>query len=643
MNQRGSGLLRQRLPSIAAVALTIAIFLADLHEPRPTSLGALYVLAVLVASISERRIPVAAAALGSAVLTAITFGFRVAAGQTMHAVTMSLVGLIALAVATIIVLRRIGVSSLASSQARLLDETHDSVMVRALDGKISYWNRASSAIYGWSREEAIGTTLDELFNASPGPESERIVERVLETGGWERELAHRTKDGREIVVESRLALIRDDRGRPSAILETAKDVTHRKRADEELRFKEARYHGMFQTMGVAYWEMDFSRARARCAELWKEGVRDFAAYIRENPGFVRECIELSRPRDVNAASVRLFGAESPEHLMNNFSKCWPPEGEPVFAGAMLAALRNAPTFETDAVLRGVDGRVLEVLFTVSYPPGSEARDSIVVALVDLAESNRAKAELRAAQDDLAHAMRLSSLGVLTATIAHEVNQPLGGVIANGRAGLRWLRREQPALDEVANSIEQALSEAKRAASVLSRIRAIARKTEPEPVALDLNELIDETMALLAGELRAARVELQLRLLRPSPMVVADRIQLQQVLINLALNSVHALSAIEGRARILTIGSAAETTMAVISVDDSGHGIDPELAGNLFTPFFTTKTEGLGVGLSVCGDIIERHGGRISVVGKDTPGFCVQFTLPLASHALPATTAATARG
>lgn len=611
--------------------MAAGVFVAESVSVAPQGYCAFYVVAVLVSSISGKRRTVAAVAFSSAILICMSFCLAIRSGQVVQAAAPDILSLVALAVSTLIVVRGLGAASLAASHARLLDETHDSVSVRRLDGTITYWNRASSVIYGWTKEDAVGRKIEEILATRWSEAAESVMSAVLEIGKWEGEATNRTSDGPDIVVESRLALIRDDRDRPAAILETAKDITHRKRADVERRFTEARYHGMFQTMGVAYWEMDFSRVRARCAELWTEGVRDFSAYIRDNPGFVREAIGLSQPRDVNAASVRLFGADSPEHLMTNFGACWPPEGEPVFAGAMLAALRNAPTFESDAVLRGVDGRRLEVLFTVSYPQGSESRQNIVVALVDLAESNRAKAELRSAQDDLAHAMRLSSLGILTATIAHEVNQPLGGVIANGRAALRWLRRERPALDEVDASIEHALSEAKRASSVLSGIRAMARKTDPDPVSLDLNELIEETMTLLMAELRNAQVELRLVLERPSPSVVADRIQLQQVVINLVLNSVHALEGVTDRPRILTICTASTGETATVSVDDTGLGIAPDQAEKLFTPFFTTKAQGLGVGLALCGNIIERHGGRISIVPKPTPGFQLQFTLPLTAE------------
>lgn len=620
----------RRGPLTCGLLMALALFAADTVRLGPPAFCGLYVVAVLVSSMSGKRGSVAVVASASALLIVLSFVLAARSGTIAGETSPDLLSLAALGVATLIVMRGLGAASLAASHARLLDETHDGLNVRTIDGTITYWNRASSTMYGWSGEEALGRKITDIL-ATRWPQSEEsVMAAVREIGTWEGEVINQTRDGRDILVESRLALICDGDGRPSAILETAKDITHRRRADEERRLSEARYHGMFQTMGVAYWEMDFSLVRARCAELWNEGIRDFPAYLRDHPRFVREMIALSRPRDVNAASVRLFGADSAQHLMTNFGACWPPEGEPVFAGAMLAALRNTPTFESEAILRGVDGRRLEVLFTVSYPPGSESRENIVVALVDLAESNRAKAELRSAQDDLAHAMRLNSLGILTATIAHEVNQPLGGVIANGRAALRWLRRETPALDEVAGSIESALSEAKRAADVLARIRAMARKAEPEPVSLDLNELVEETMTLLAGELRNANVQLSLVLERPSPSVVADRIQLQQVVINLALNSVHALEEVANRPRVLTICTSSSGDAAMVSVDDTGPGILPDQAEKLFTPFFTTKAQGLGVGLSLCGNIIERHGGKIAVVAKPTPGFHLQFTLPLSA-------------
>lgn len=618
-------------PIIIAFLVAAAIFGATHAGLDLAGVSGLYLLVVLIASQSGSRRTVAAAAAGCLVLIAIDLALRGTAGRTPAELLPALAAAVAIVIAAAILGRGLTTDFLAAGEARHLDESHDSITVRDLVGTITYWNKASTLIYGWARGEAVGGNFGELLQTRADIPAPAILAHLFTHGAWEGEVVNRTKDGRSIEVESRLTLVRDRHGRPAAILETANDITERKRSDQELRVSETRYRGMFQTMGVAYWEMDFSLVRARCNELWAEGVRDFAAYLRENPGFVRDAIELSRPLNVNAASVRLFGADSPEELMENYGRCWPVEGEPVYAGAMLAALRNAPTFESEAVLRGLDGRRLEVLFTVSYPPGSETRDSIVVALVDLAESNRAKAELHAAQESLAHAMRLTSLGVLTATIAHEVNQPLGGVIANGRAAQRWLARDPPALDEVASSIEQTLAEAKRAASVLSGIRAMARKKEPDPEPFELNVLLEETMALLGRELRQTDVDLHMVLERSSPLVLADRIQLQQVVINLALNSVHALKEVEDRPRTLSLKSWSADGKAYVSVDDSGPGIEPQLADQLFTPFFTTKDQGLGVGLSVCGNIIERHGGSISVSPKTTPGFCVEFSLPLAER------------
>jgi PAS domain S-box-containing protein len=251
---------------------------------------------------------------------------------------------------------------------------------------------------------------------------------------------------------------------------------------------------------------------------------------------------------------------------------------------------------------------------------------------DITAEKRAREELADAQAQLTHASRAATLGELTASIAHEVIQPIAGIVANGEAGLRWLARDVPQLEEVRAAIERTISDGKRADQVIQRLRALARKAPLQARSLDLNEVITDAVALVQREVSNYRVALRLELAPGLPPVPGDRVELQQVIINLMVNAMQAMETVVGRSRDLVVGSALRGREIVVSVRDSGSGIVPDDMSRLFKPFFTTKSNGMGMGLSICRSIIEVHGGRIWASDNCGPGASFQFALPLEAEA-----------
>jgi PAS domain S-box-containing protein len=244
---------------------------------------------------------------------------------------------------------------------------------------------------------------------------------------------------------------------------------------------------------------------------------------------------------------------------------------------------------------------------------------------NLRESERRNRE---AQAELAHVSRLSVLGELTASIAHEVNQPLTGVVTYGGACLRWLDREVPRTDQARSAVEQMIGSARHASDVIARIRALSKKGASERVRFDINRAIDDVIALILREINAHGVSLRLDLGTSLPPVDGDRVQLQQVMMNLLMNGIQAMSRVTGRRRELLIRSREHgADQILVAVEDSGTGIEPEHIGRLFNAFFTTKPDGMGMGLSICRSIIERHGGRIWATRNSGTGSTFQFTLP----------------
>jgi PAS domain S-box-containing protein len=257
------------------------------------------------------------------------------------------------------------------------------------------------------------------------------------------------------------------------------------------------------------------------------------------------------------------------------------------------------------------------------------RDEGVAFVLDLTERKHVEGALRDAQANLAHVVRVTTLGELTASIAHEVNQPLAAVVANAEACLRWLDRGTPDLTAARRSVECIIDDGNRASGVIRRVRALANKTNIERAPLDVNDVVRETIPLVQRELISHQVLLRMELALALPMILGDRVQLQQVIINLVMNGIEAMQSVTDRPRELAIRSRQdETRQVLVTVRDCGVGISAENADRLFNAFFTTKSAGMGMGLSICRSIIESHGGRLWATANIPNGATFQFTLPV---------------
>jgi C4-dicarboxylate-specific signal transduction histidine kinase len=245
------------------------------------------------------------------------------------------------------------------------------------------------------------------------------------------------------------------------------------------------------------------------------------------------------------------------------------------------------------------------------------------------ERRQAQDALSEAQRELAHVARVTTMGELAASIAHEVNQPLSAVVTNANACLRWMAAEPPKLEEARESVSAMLRDAHRASDVIGRIRSLLKKSEPEPTHQNVNELLREVALLLQDALTRQRVGVTLDLESDVPPVMGDRVQLQQVILNLVMNGVEAMNEVGDRPRQLLISTRAAEQGVAMTVRDSGVGIDPAVFEKLFEPFFTTKPEGMGMGLSVSRAIVQRHGGRLWASMNE--GFGTTFHVALPAH------------
>jgi C4-dicarboxylate-specific signal transduction histidine kinase len=254
----------------------------------------------------------------------------------------------------------------------------------------------------------------------------------------------------------------------------------------------------------------------------------------------------------------------------------------------------------------------------------------VGAIMDITARKHAEEALRKSQGELAHLARVMTMGELVASIAHEVNQPLAAVVNSASACVRWLDAQK--LEEARRSASRAIAEGHRASDIVGRIRALAKNTPPHKDWLDVNETIQEVLALARSEIHRHGVALETQLSAQVPVILADRIQLQQVLLNLLMNAIEAMRGVSAGLRVLAVSSErGAAPEVVIAVRDSGPGFDPQHLDRLFDAFYTTKAHGLGLGLAISRRIIAAHGGRLWASANVPHGAVVQFTVPTGSE------------
>jgi PAS domain S-box-containing protein len=303
---------------------------------------------------------------------------------------------------------------------------------------------------------------------------------------------------------------------------------------------------------------------------------------------------------------------------------------------------------------GKDGRELWVdISSVFVPPSGTSSAFFTAVIIDISKRKLAEEKLRQkeislreAQNELAHVSRVNMMGELAASIAHEVNQPLAGMLTNANASLRWMAGDMPNLAESRDAIQRIIRDGKRASDVIARMRALFKKAPAAQDRVAVNAMIQEVLALTQPELRSNRVSLQAQLADDLPVVIGDKIQLQQVILNLVVNAIEAMSGVAEGQRVLRVSSekvsesepgnetagtnALEqrgSSVVLIAVQDSGPGLDPEQLPHVFETFYTTKSLGMGMGLAISRSIIEAHYGRLWVSSNTPTGAVFQFTLP----------------
>jgi PAS domain S-box-containing protein len=403
------------------------------------------------------------------------------------------------------------------------------------------------------------------------------------------------KDGVVRWLQSRVQGIADENGKLMRLYGAAHDVTGRKLADTALRESEQRYRAVVETQ--------------------------------------TELVCRFRPDTtltfVNDAYCRYFGKSREELLGTSFLALIPGHAQPATKAHVESLIVNPRLVvnEHEALVAGGHCRWQRWTDQAIFDYTGRLLEFQSTGL-DITEQKRAEEALRQLQAELAHVNRVTSMGEMAASIAHEVNQPLGAIVGNADICLRWLANEMLNLDQVREALSDIIKDGHRASTVIARIRSLIKRETLQKTSFNINEVIGEAVALASHEVQRQLVRLRTELAADLPSVLGDRIQLGQVMLNLIMNGIEAMSGVEGRARNLILRSGRHgADRVLITVQDCGAGIDPREAKRIFAPFHTTKPGGMGMGLAICQSIVEAHGGRLWVESNDGLGAAFQFTLP----------------
>jgi PAS domain S-box-containing protein len=333
---------------------------------------------------------------------------------------------------------------------------------------------------------------------------------------------------------------------------------------------------------------------------------------------------------VNQRWVEYTGLSLDQIQGTSWATQFHPEDIAVHLNKWRSAMALGETLENEVrIRRGGTGEYR--WFLIRALPLRGERGNIVKwygTMTDIEDRKRAEEALRQAHADLAHVTRVMAMGELAASIVHEVSQPLSAVVINGQTCLHWLAGSEPNLEEAREAVQRILLDGKRAREIIVRIRALSRKAGTEKERLDMNEVIEEVVVLAQGELRRNSVAIRTKLAADLMPVLGDRVQIQQVVLNFIMNGIEAMRLVEDRQRELAITTQqVEDDQVCVAVQDSGIGLDPKSMEQIFDAFYTTKREGMGMGLSISRSIVSNHGGRLWAIPNDGPGATFQFTLP----------------
>jgi PAS domain S-box-containing protein len=614
-----------------ATALAAALFLERGFDVR----GALFLTAVALTAWFGGMVP----GLTASLLSLLSLGYffpplvpyieLVGIRVPYRVLSLTLFALLALIVCWVTASRRRTEEALRESEQRwrsLTESLPQLVWGARPDGACDYFSAQWTIYTGVKESDLLGWRwMDALHPDDREPTRQFWMESVAGRRPYDVEYRVRRGDGTYGWFKTRGTPIRDDDGRIVEWFGTCTDITDRKRAEQELRDR----------------EVELRQAR----DLLEIKIMERTKKLRQTEAYLEEAQRLShtgswawnvaRRENVHWSQehYRLFGLD-PESNSPSFEVAYQrihPEDRVTFDKAVERAIRERSDFEVDFRIALPDGSTRYVR-SIGHPVFS-ASGELVEFLgtgMDITERRQAEKErerLRQVQADLARINRMTTMGELTASLAHEINQPISAAATDAKTCLRWLAREQPDIGEARAAAARMVTAVTRAADIVSRLRQLFKKGAPQTNLVDVSEVIQEMVVLLRSEATRHSVSILTELSEDLPRVVADRVQLQQVLMNLMLNGIESMEGANSEHQLTIKSQMAERGQLLISVSDTGVGIPQEQADQIFNAFFSTKTQGTGMGLSISRSIIESHGGRLWPTSNSGRGATFNFTLP----------------
>jgi PAS domain S-box-containing protein len=479
---------------------------------------------------------------------------------------------------------------------QLFEQAPEAVAVLSTDDRIVRVNKEFTRMFGYEPDEVLQRPINDLIVPEAEIESSRAYTRLLKQGGRvEVETVRRRKDGTQIDVSLLAISVRTPSSEQVVNYAIYRDITERKRADERLRESEARFQAMADTAPVL---------------IWMTGTDGLCNY------FNKPWLEFTGGTMEQEVGTGWIEGVHPDDVQGCFD-------------GFLPAFHARKPFRMEYRLRRADGEYRWLMESgIPRYTGAGEFAGYIGSNIDITDLKRAAAErqrLHELEADLAHINRVSMMGELAASLAHEIKQPIAAALTDAKTCLRWLRRDTPDVAEGCEAASRMINDATRAAEVIDRVRSLYRRDTSNRELLDINEIIREMSVLLHDKANRTSISIRTELDSGLPLITADRVQLRQVLMNLVLNAIEAMKDANGELTI-TSKRTAESQL-LVSVSDSGIGLPVGEIDRIFEAFFTTKEQGTGIGLSISRRTIESHGGSLWACANTDRGATFQFTLP----------------